>query len=230
MAWWLVAVPRSFVRPGRPRPGPLPLLLGVLGERGFPFLPSRPPLGSRFRGMGSSGGSGLGSLSFCEGVLRFLRGAWAVHERPLRGAFLFLVGVVVVWRIGLGESVWPLVPCIPRSHRFACSRPLTLKRRRRAGCRPALVGGPLCPSDISPRERGKPWCFASFGRFPLGFSTFWRGNPAARPHLWVTAPVSQYGPGFAGMRWRCVVVFGWVRLSANGRTGRFSLSWLYPGR
>ncbi len=32
----------------------------------------------------------FGRLLFCEGALRFLRGAWAVHERPLRGAALLL--------------------------------------------------------------------------------------------------------------------------------------------
>ena len=134
MAWWLFTVPRPFVRPGHPHPGPLPpsgrggivvdggfgWCLGrwfwdgvVVGchappvcpprspspwpspaerERGFPFLPSRPSLGSRFRGMGLSGGFCLGSLCFCEGALGrfetfpYIRGAWAVHERPLRGA------------------------------------------------------------------------------------------------------------------------------------------------
>ena len=32
-----------------------------------------------------AGSFGLGSRYFCEGALRFLRGGWAVHERPLRG-------------------------------------------------------------------------------------------------------------------------------------------------
>ena len=50
-----------------------------------------------------------GSLSFCEGALRFLRGAWAVHERPLRGAFSFLVGVLVVWVV-LAPSFGPWSP------------------------------------------------------------------------------------------------------------------------
>ena len=36
-------------------------------------------------GCGVMGWFWVGSLSFCEGALRFLRGAWAVHERPLRG-------------------------------------------------------------------------------------------------------------------------------------------------
>ena len=61
MAWWLVAMPRPFVRPGHTHPDPLP-------PRGRGDSPSSPPvLGSRFRGMGLSGGFCLGSLSFCEG-------------------------------------------------------------------------------------------------------------------------------------------------------------------
>ena len=123
-------------------------------------------------------------MVFVWGVCLFAKrfasfAVWAVHERPLRGVFSFLVGVVVVWRIRLGESVWPLVPCIPRSHRFACSRPLALKRRGRAGRRPALVGGPLCPSDISPVNGGT--------------LTFCKGPPSGRGDLFVVGDGSSRG-------------------------------------
>ena len=74
-----------FCPPRSPSPWPSP----AERERGFSFLPSRPSLGSRFRGMGLRVVVLVwGVFMFCEGALRFLRGAWAVHERPVRGGVL----------------------------------------------------------------------------------------------------------------------------------------------
>ena len=98
-----------------PSPGPLP----PSGRGGF--------VGDWWRfsaggwGVGGRGGFGLGSLSFCEGALRFLRGAWAVLERPLRdggpgvlGRGLWDGGVFAGWGVALRESFWPLLPGILR--------------------------------------------------------------------------------------------------------------------
>ena len=142
-----------------PVPSPSPPALspggerGVLGERGDC---SRWRFWLGIGGVGERGGFVLGSF-----VLRralggsqtrpyHRSGAWAVHERPLRGAFSFLVGVVVVW----GVLAPPFRPCL-----------LT----------PALSpGGDLCETCMDgycwrlssrdpplsfghfPRERGKP--------------------------------------------------------------------------
>ena len=150
MGWWLFAMPRPFVRPGHPHPGPLPLLLGVLGERGFPFLLSRPSLGSRFRGMGLSGGLRVGKSLFLRRTLRFLRDARAV----------LLLGV-------LGE-------------RGVCSNgpygyPLPLPLFRLCPLTPALFPqAALCTTRID----GYCWRLSSrdpplsFGHFPRE-----RGNP-----------------------------------------------------
>ena len=35
VGWWFFGVPLPFVLPGHPHPGPLPLLMRILGERGF---------------------------------------------------------------------------------------------------------------------------------------------------------------------------------------------------
>ena len=70
------------------------------------------------QGCGGAGGFGLGSLYFCEGALRFLRGGWAVLERPLRGggSWCSWAGSAgrrwfcgkVVWGFALVASFWPL--------------------------------------------------------------------------------------------------------------------------
>ena len=101
LRWVAVVLPRSS-----PRPHPRPLSRPA-GEGGV-FLAGR-DFGWCLGGVGGlvvavCGEWGewwflRGSLSFCEGALCFLRGAWAVHERPLRGAFSFLVGVLVVWGV-----------------------------------------------------------------------------------------------------------------------------------
>ena len=68
-------------------------------------------------------------------------------------------------------------------------------------CRPER--SPFGPSDISPASGG---------------------NPATRPQPWVPAPVSECGPGFAGMAGRCVVVLVWgVFVFAKVRFASFAV-------
>ena len=85
-----VVVGGVLLAPHLPSPSPRPS--PAERERGFCWWLMAVLVGDQ--GCGRAGGFGLGSLSFCEGALRFLRGAWAVHERPLRVALTLPVGVV----------------------------------------------------------------------------------------------------------------------------------------
>ena len=73
------------------------------------------------------------------------RGVWIVIGEFLAGGLEELAGVGMReerWFSGCVSDCWgiPTSAGMPRSHRFACSRPLTLKRRGRAGHRPAPTG------------------------------------------------------------------------------------------
>ena len=151
-------MPRPFVRPGHPYPGPLPLLLGVLGERGFPFLPSRPSLGSRFRGMGLSGG-------FVWGVFVFAKVCWAGFKPaptfavlgpftngPYGWRSLCWVGVLVVYRTPpfcppRSPSPWPSPAERERGFPFLPSRP-SLGSRVRIAVRGRLRGDGGLDGDV----------------------------------------------------------------------------------
>ena len=104
----------------------------------------------------------VGSLCFCEGVLGrfetfpYIRGAWAVHERPLRGAGLLRIGVVVAVRtmmgmMGcscLGRWFWDGVVVVYRTPPFCPPRspspcPSPAERERGFVPSPSLVEGPL---------------------------------------------------------------------------------------
>ena len=159
-SFWLRASPR-------PHPGPLPRPAGegVCSWRMAVLVGDW--------GMTASGWFCEGESFFLRRALRFLRGAWAVLERPLRGGGsgvleggLWDGGLFAGCGVALGESFWPR-PCIPRSLR---SRPF---RHERGGgtslpprpspqvgsfAQPVSTGVfgvrrrsiPLCPSDISP--------------------------------------------------------------------------------
>ena len=133
-----------------------------------PWIPAVAGMTRVSRGMGLSGGFGLGSLCFCEGALRFLRGAWAVHERPLRGAFSFLVGVVVVYRAPpfcppRSPSPWPSPAERERGFPFLSSRPLhpPLTSLR-------LFAPPYAEAKGAGGSQTRPcrWPPLSFGHFP----------------------------------------------------------------
>ena len=82
-----------FCPPRSPSPWPSPAVVGCFGGEGIPLPPLPSILGFPLSGDGVEWWFLLGESLFLRRALRFLRGARAVHERPLRGAFLFLVGV-----------------------------------------------------------------------------------------------------------------------------------------
>ena len=186
--WWIRESVLPLPSPG-PHPGPLP----PSGRGGLLVV---------------DGGFCLGSLYFCEGALRFLRGGWAVHERPLRvavvpvfvdgvcGMAVFLRGAVVV-----GGVLLALLPGIPRS----CCRtvwgfaPPYVFDEGGGGPAPSPLpdlfpGGELCTTRVDGYFWGSSSFepLLSFGHFPLGLWSLWRGKPLRfakvpwwRMNLWV---------------------------------------------
>ena len=75
----------------------------------------------------------------------------------------------------------------PPASRFACRVPLLLTQKGEGG-----VVSPLCPSDISPAQRGKPCPMTTPITLSLALSHRGRGDCAALP-LWI--------PACAGIRW-----------------------------